>query len=86
MCLRKDCCNVEIIEIHNKVKVVLHYNQDGRPLLIEYWNENRKIEESYKRIKKVISRELFLEREKYLKKVKELIKKDILDLDVIDLI
>jgi hypothetical protein len=86
MCLKKGCCNIEIIEIHNKVKVVLHYNKDGRPILIEYWNDNRNINESYKRIKKVISREVYLEKEKYLAKVKELIKNDILDLEVLDLI
>ena len=86
MCMKKGCCNIEIIEIHNGVKVVLHYNKDGKPILIEYWNENRNIKESYKRIKKIISREVYLEKEKYLAKVKELIKKDILDLEVLDLI
>ena len=68
------------------MKVVLHYNKDGKPILIEYWNENRNISESYKRIKKIISREVYLEKEKYLAKVKALIKKDILDLEVLDLI
>lgn len=79
MCMKKGCCNIEIIEIHDGVKVVLHYNKDGRPLLIQYWNENRNINENYKRIKKEIKKEL------YLDKVKELIRKDILDLEVVEL-
>jgi hypothetical protein len=49
MCLKKRCCNIEIIEIHNGIKVVLHYDKDGKPILIQYWNDNRKISEDFKR-------------------------------------
>lgn len=52
MCNKKSCCNIEIIEIHKKIKVVLHYNKDGRPILIQYWNDNRNICEDYKRFRK----------------------------------
>jgi hypothetical protein len=78
--MKKNCCNIEIIEIHDGVKVVLHYNKDGRPIFIQYWNENRNINEEYKRVKKQIKKEL------YLDKVKELIRKEILELEVIELI
>ena len=78
MCEKKGCCNIEIIEIHNGIKVVLHYNKDGRPILIQYWNDNRKISETYRRRK---TKKLL-----YQDKVLELIKKDILNLDIIELI
>jgi len=52
MCNKKSCCNIEIIEIHRNIKVVLHYNKDGRPIFIQYWNENRNINEDYKRFRK----------------------------------
>ena len=81
MCEKKACCNIEIIEIHNGIKVVLHYNKDGRPIQIQYWNDNRKINETYKR-RKTKTKTI----KSYHEKVKELIKKDILDLDIIELI
>jgi hypothetical protein len=77
--MKKGCFNIEIIEIHDGEKVVLHYNKNGKPIFIQYWNDKRNINEDYKRIKKQIKKEL------YLDKVKELIKKDILDLEVIEL-
>jgi hypothetical protein len=78
--MKKNCCNIEIIEIHDGVKVVLHYNKDGMPILIQYWNDNRNINEEYRRRKTKPNKHLYLE------KVKELIKKDILELDIIELV
>ena len=70
MCRKKKCCNIEIIEIHNGIKVVLHYDKDGIPFFIQYWNDNKNINKSFKPIKQ-IGRDLDLE---------EIIKAEVIDL------
>jgi hypothetical protein len=39
MCQKKECRFVEIIEIHDKIKVVIHYDENDKPILIQYWDE-----------------------------------------------
>lgn len=39
MCLKPDCCLIEIIEIKDDIKVVIHYNCLNEPIFIQYWND-----------------------------------------------
>jgi hypothetical protein len=41
MCQKKECCSIEIIEIHDKVKVVIHYDKNEKPILIQYWDDRK---------------------------------------------
>lgn len=47
MCLKTDCKYIEIVEIKDDVKVVLHYAHDGTPVFIQYWNYNNGIDAEY---------------------------------------
>lgn len=40
MCLKKGCVYIEIIEIRDGVKVILHYDNKGIPIFIQYLDDN----------------------------------------------
>lgn len=39
MCSKSNCYYIEIIEIRNEEKVVIHYDPKGKPVLIQYWKD-----------------------------------------------
>lgn len=41
MCQNKECKFIEIIEIRDNIKVVIHYDENDKPILIEYWDERK---------------------------------------------
>ena len=41
MCLKPNCFFIDIVEIRDNVKVVLHYDKKGSPILIQYWDESK---------------------------------------------
>lgn len=41
MCLKNNCKYIEIIEIHDNIKIVIHYDDDRKPILIQYWDERK---------------------------------------------
>ena len=45
MCLNKNCCSIDIIEIHDNIKVVIHYDTNKIPFFIQYWDETKPIHE-----------------------------------------
>jgi hypothetical protein len=42
MCLKTNCFYIECIEIRDNVKVVLHYDRQDKPILIQYWDETKR--------------------------------------------
>jgi hypothetical protein len=43
MCQNNNCRFIEIIEIHDNIKVVIHYDKNHKPILIEYWDEKQEL-------------------------------------------
>jgi hypothetical protein len=41
MCLKPNCRSIDIVEIRDNVKVVLHYDDTYKPILIQYWDETK---------------------------------------------
>jgi hypothetical protein len=42
MCLDKKCGRIDIIEIYDNIKVVLHYSKDSNePFFIQYWDKSQ---------------------------------------------
>ena len=41
MCQKQNCYHIEIIEIHNNIKIVVHYDKELNPIFIQYWDESR---------------------------------------------
>ncbi len=39
MCFNNECARIEIIEVQEKIKVVIHFDREGEPLIIQYWDE-----------------------------------------------
>jgi len=37
MCLKVECKFIELIELNDKSQLIIHYNSDNSPILIEYW-------------------------------------------------
>lgn len=44
MCLHKDCYYIEIIEIHDGVKLFIHYDRNRIPLFIQYSTKKIKMD------------------------------------------
>ena len=42
MCLKTNCRSIDIIEIRDNVKIVLHYDDTYKPILIQYWDETKR--------------------------------------------
>jgi hypothetical protein len=42
MCQKKECKYIEIIEIEDGVKVMIHYNKQLEPIFIQYFDDNKK--------------------------------------------
>ena len=40
MCSRDNCKFIEIIEIYDGVKVIIHYDENRVPILFQYWDSN----------------------------------------------
>ena len=40
MCSLDNCKSIEIIEIYDGVKVVIHYDENHIPILFQYWDSN----------------------------------------------
>jgi hypothetical protein len=38
MCSRDNCKFIEIIEIYDGVKVIIHYDDNHIPILFQYWD------------------------------------------------
>ena len=48
MCEHPECKVINIIEINdNGVKVVIHYNSDFEPILIQYWDDSKFYNKSF---------------------------------------
>lgn len=47
MCQKEECKLIEIIEIKDGVKVVLHYNKYKEPIFIQYWDDNTDLDLSF---------------------------------------
>ena len=42
MCMDEKCGRIDIIEIYDDIKVVLHYEKDGdKPFFIQYWDNSQ---------------------------------------------
>ena len=42
MCLKPNCRSIDIVEIRDNVKIVLHYDDCFKPILIQYWDETKR--------------------------------------------
>ena len=40
MCSKDNCKSIEIIEIYDGVKVIIHYDENRVPILFQYWDSN----------------------------------------------
>ena len=47
MCEHENCETIDIIEIHDGVKVVIHYNSDLEPVKIQYWDDSKCFERNF---------------------------------------
>lgn len=47
MCLLNTCKGIEIWEIRDGEKVVLHRGETGLPVLVQYWNYNNGLDGEY---------------------------------------
>lgn len=47
MCELTECKFITIIEIKDGVKVVIHYNSDLTPVLIQYWDDSKDYNKSF---------------------------------------
>jgi hypothetical protein len=42
MCLKEDCKYIEIVEVDEFVKILIHYDKSLKPILIQYTNAEKK--------------------------------------------
>jgi hypothetical protein len=50
MTLKKDCKHVKIIDIGEEVKLLIQYDQNQRPILIQYCDDKKKEGYEFKKI------------------------------------
>ena len=47
MCNSPFCKFIDFIEISEKIKICLHYNEDKEPIYIQFWNDNTCFKRSF---------------------------------------